>query len=40
MNAQSIFQRDIEMYRRGLRKKATSADIVETIDTTQTLPLY
>jgi hypothetical protein len=36
MIAQSIFHCHIEMYRLGLRKKATSADIVETMDTTQT----
>jgi hypothetical protein len=36
MNAQLIVQYDIEMCGLGLRKKATSADIVETKDTTQT----
>jgi len=40
VNAQSIFQCIIELFILGLRKIGMSADIVDTLDTTQALPLY
>lgn len=39
-NAQSNFQFIIEVFILGLRKTGMSADIVDTLDTTQALPLY
>jgi len=40
MNVQSILQCIVEMFILWLRKTGMSSDIVDTLDTTQALPLY